>query len=330
MSSNVESETIKIMPYSITYNVKSENVNATKDLAIIERELGTLGGYGKLHFSFHHAKDGSTRDAIMPLSKYNDIMQFLGRDAIAVVKGEVYLVSGNVGQSVQSIPAGMQDFIVKNGLHLNIVGNSDETIMLSGYVNSVSVISDDDFSTLEPKLNERHVYAFHYDNWETDSEIPQRVQTALRLDERNNDINVIFAYDYFSTSQLQNNLTLYIGGILCFTFILAVASFVYSRLYSALDVESKKYRSIVKIGLSKKELSKVIHSEVSLILLVPFAIALIYLWFGILVFEHFTIVSTIPTALGCTAALVFIQAIFWLGVRTAYKKALFNKVYDEF
>ncbi|AKL96585.1 putative ABC-type transport system involved in lysophospholipase L1 biosynthesis, permease component [Clostridium aceticum] len=329
MSSNVRSQTIKIMPYPITYNVRSENVNPTKDLAMIEKELGTLGSYDKLNFSFHNAKDGSIRDSIMPLSKYNEIMQFLGREAISVNKGEVYLVSGNVGQSVQSIPDGLQDFFLENRLHLSIVGNSDETIMLSGYVNSVCVISDDDFNTLEPKLAEREIYAFYYDNWETDSEIPQRIQTALRLDDERNDINVIFAYDYFSSSQLQNNLTLYIGGILCFTFILAVASFVYSRLYSALDVESKKYRSIVKIGLSKKELSKVINNEVSLILLVPFGIALIYLWFGIFVMEHSTIVSTIPTALISTAALVFIQTIFWLGVRAAYKKAFFNKVYDE-
>ena len=329
MSSNVGSQTIKIMPYPITYNVRSENVNPTKDLAMIEKELGTLGGYDKLNFSFHNVKDGSIRDAIMPQSKYNEIMQFLGREAISINKGEVYLVSGNVGKSVQSIPDELQDFFVKNKLHLNIVGNSDEIIMLSGFVNSVCVIRDEDFRTLEPKLVERQIYTFHYDNWETNIEIPQRIQTALRLDDGRNDINVIFAYDYFSSSQLQNNLTLYIGGILCFTFILAVASFVYSRLYSALDVESKKYRSIVKIGLSKKELSKVINNEVSLILLVPFGIALIYLWFGIFVMEHFTIVSTIPIALSSTVALIFIQAIFCLGVRAAYKKALFNKLYDE-
>lgn len=254
---------------------------------------------------------------------------FLGRDTIPVNKGEVYLVPGNVEKSVKSIPDGLQDFFLINKMHLNNVENSDETIMLSGFVNSVCIISDDDFSTLKPKLVERQIYAFHYDHWEMDSEIPQRVQTALRLDDERHAINVIFAYDYFSSSQLQNNLTLYIGGILCFTFILAVASFVFSRLYSVLDAESNKYRSIVKIGLSKSELSKVINNEVSLILLVPFTIALIYLWFGIFVMEHFTLVSTIPIALSSTAALVIIQAIFWLGVRAAYKKALLNKVYAE-
>ncbi len=103
------------------------------------------------------------------------------------------------------------------------------------------------------------------------------------------------------TSQLQNNLTLYIGSMLCFTFILAVASFIYSRLYSELDVECKKYKGIVKIGLSKKELSSGLSKVTSLILWVSFFVALIYLWIGI-----------------------------YFGINASYRKAVFRKVYQDY
>lgn len=108
------------------------------------------------------------------------------------------------------------------------------------------------------------------------------------------------------TSQLQNNLTLYIGSMLCFTFILAVASFIYSRLYSELDVECKKYKGIVKIGLSKKELSSGLSKVTSLILWVSFFVALIYLWIGIFISERYVIVSNFPTAFWCTVVLLIL------------------------
>lgn len=132
------------------------------------------------------------------------------------------------------------------------------------------------------------------------------------------------------TSQLQNNLTLYIGSMLCFTFILAVASFIYSRLYSELDAECKKYKGIVKIGLSKKELSSVLSKVKSLILWVPFFVALIYLWIGIFISKRCVIVSNFPIAFWCTVVLLILQLGIYFGIDASYRRAVFRKVYQDY
>ena len=117
--------------------------------------------------------------------------------------------------------------------------------------------------------------------------------------------------------------------MLCFTFFLAVASFVYSRLYSELDTECRKYRGIVKIGLSKKELSAALNRVVSLILLVPFLVAVVYLWAGIAISERHAIISNIPVALWCTVVLFALEAVLSIAVNTSYRKAVFRKVYQN-
>lgn len=257
-------------------------------------------------------------------------MNFLGRETVTVSENGVFLVAGNAGKTVKKIPSDIQSFMDENRFDLSVEGYSEAIIMLSGFTNSVCIVNDSVFDALKPHLDNKTITAFVYDNWEMNSHSPEAVENALKTSTENLDANVIIAYNYYRTSQLQNNLTLYIGSMLCFTFILAVASFIYSRLYSELDAECKKYKGIVKIGLSKKELSSALRKVTSLILLVPFLVALIYLWIGIFISEQFAIVSNIPVAFWCTVVLLVLQTGIYFGIDASYRKAVFRKVYQDY
>lgn len=330
MSTNVKTETEKIMPYAISYNAWTENADVASDVAVIEEELQNLPGYQKAVFNLWYNKANPTRSAIMSASDYNMIMKFLGRETVTVSENGVFLVAGNAGETVKKIPSDIQSFMDKNRFDLSVEGYSDATIMLSGFTNSVCIVNDSVFDALKPQMDSKTITAFVYDNWELNSYSPEAVEDSLKASIENRDANVIIAYNYYRTSQLQNNLTLYIGSMLCFTFILAVASFIYSRLYSELDAECKKYKGIVKIGLSKKELSSALRKVTSLILLVPFLVALIYLWIGIFISEQFAIVSNIPVAFWCTVVLLVLQTGIYFGIDASYRKAVFRKVYQDY
>ncbi|HFI0423801.1 TPA: FtsX-like permease family protein [Streptococcus suis] len=330
MSTNVKTETEKIMPYAISYNAWTENADVAGDVAVIEEELKDLPGYQKTVFNLWYNKANPTRSAIMSVSDYNMIMKFLGRETVTVSENDVFLVAGNAGETVKKIPSDIQSFMDENRFDLSVEGYSEATITLSGFTNSVCVVNDSVFDTLKPQMDSKTITAFVYDNWEMNSHSPEAIESALKTSTENLDANVIIAYNYYRTSQLQNNLTLYIGSILCFTFILAVASFIYSRLYSELDAECKKYKGIVKIGLSKKELSSALRKVTSLILLIPFLVALIYLWIGIFISEQFAIVSNIPVAFWCTVVLLVLQTGIYFGIDASYRKAVFRKVYQDY
>lgn len=330
MSTNVKTETEKIMPYAISYNAWTENADVAGDVAVIEKELQDLPGYQKAVFNLWYNKANPTRSAMMSASDYNIIMKFLGRETVTVSEDGVFLVAGNAGETVKKIPSDIQSFMDENRFDLSVEGYTEATIMLSGFTTNVCIVNDSVFDALKPQMDSKTITAFVYDNWEMSSHSPEAVENSLKTSIENRDANVITAYSYYRTSQLQNNLTLYIGSMLCFTFILAVASFIYSRLYSELDAECKKYKGIVKIGLSKKELSSALRKVTSLILLVPFLVALIYLWIGIFISERFAIVSNIPVAFWCTVVLLVLQTGIYFGIDASYRKAVFRKVYQDY
>ena len=263
VSSNVKMETQKILPYAMTYDVRSNTVDVPKDLERIEKELNHLSGYSRLDFSYFYNEDTSDRNGILSVSKYNEIMRFLGRETISVKKGNAYLVSGNAGVTVNKIPSQLESLFTKNNLSLEVIGSSNETIMLSGLTDTICVISDENFELLESGLSEKKIYAFNYDNWETDSDSPQRVKTALGFNVESNNFYIVSAYNYYNLSKIQNNLTLYIGGILCFTFILAMASFMYSRLYSAIDTANEIVAGKYGITFNSDDFSYSVGKQIS-------------------------------------------------------------------
>lgn len=328
MSTNVKSETEKILPYAMTYNTWTEDADAAHDIAVIEDELQNLPGYKTVEIHLWYS-DEAARSPLMAQSDYNQIMDFLGREPVTVSDAGVYLVAGNADEVLQAVPASLDQFLQSNQLSLSVEGQSDQVITLTGFTNGVCVVSDAVFASLQPQLTEKTITAFGYDAWESNSESPEAIFSALEDTLEKGDANVVSAYQYYRSSQIQNNLTLYIGGMLSFVFLLAVASFIYSRLYSELDAECRKYKGIAKIGLSGQELSAVLSRLVFLILCVPFGLALVYLWIGVMIIERFTLVSTLPVALGFTAVLVVLQVILYLWIRNSYRKTVFERVYQN-
>lgn len=328
MSTNVKFETEKILPYAMTYNTWTENADAAHDLAVIEDELQDLPGYKTVDIHLWYSAEAS-RSPIMAQSDYNQIMDFLGREPVSVSDAGVYLVAGNADEVLQAVPASLDQFLQSNQLSLSVEGQSDQVITLTGFTNGICVVSDAVFASLQPQLTEKTITAFWYDAWESNSESPEAIFTALEDTLEKGDANVVSAYQYYRSSQIQNNLTLYIGGMLSFVFLLAVASFIYSRLYSELDAECRKYKGIAKIGLSGQELSAVLSRLVFLILCVPFGLALVYLWIGVMIIERFALVSTLPVALGFTAILVILQVVLYLWIRNSYRKTVFERVYQN-
>lgn len=328
MSTNVKSETEKILPYAMTYNTWTENADSDHDLAVLEEKLRDLPGYQTADVHLWYP-DTESRSPMMSQSDYNQIMDFLGRAPVSVSDTGVYLVTGNADQVLNAVPSSTEAFLQSNHLTLSVEGQSDQVITLTGFTNGICVVSDDVFATLKPRLTEKIITAFLYDNWENNSESPDAVFAALEPALQKGDVNVVSAYRYYRSSQIQNNLTLYIGGMLSFVFLLAVASFIYSRLYSELDAECRKFKGIVKIGLSRKELSKVLSHFVFLILCVPFGLALVYLWIGVFLTEQFTLVSTIPVALEFTAILIVLQVVLYFWIRNSYRKTVFQQVFER-
>lgn len=323
LSYNVKLSTQKVLPYAMHYNAWNSNIDTEKHMNIIEYELDKISKYKKVDINLWYLND-DFRTAVMSESDYNNVMNFFNRWKIKLNNEQVYLVAGNSDVDINKIDFDLKDYIG----NVKIKDKTNKIITITGFVKYICVVDDDLFKNLRQKLLfKRTITAFDFDDWENKGEIVDVIDKKLKTDLENRNINVTYAYRYYRSSQIQNNLSLYIGCMLAFVFILAVASFVYSRLYSEIDMQCKKFKAIIKIGLSKKELEIILKRHIFLILYIPFIIALIYVWIGIFILERFIFVSNIPVAISFTILLIVLQTILYFCVKTLYKRRIFEKIY---
>lgn len=327
MSSNVKEETQKIMPYAMSCNTWEEKISIEDDAKQIDEILKEQKGYKRLNIHLYSLPD-NPRSTIMSESAYNHIMDFMNRDTIELDGNDAYMVAGSYGDVIDSIPSETNKYLLNNEIKLEVMGYTSENVFLTGFVNSITVLDDEYFEMISPELVQKTMYLFDYLDWETNQAVVDKIMDQFEDKIENREINIIDAYRYYQTSKLQNNLTLYVGSMLCFTFILAIGSFIYSRLYTGLEAESAKFKGIVKIGLSKKELRKILYRETALLLVIPFVFALFYLWVGILITDKYVFVSNIPTGVIGSIILIIIQIILYVIVSFTYKNAFFEKVYE--
>lgn len=327
---NVELQTKKITPQTFLYMPWTQDAPVNNDLKIIETELKNFPGYKKLE-SKVYITENNKRQAIMPTSEYNQIATFLNYDKISLASNEAYVVSGNVKQELTKIPEYTKTAIYPYTGELKINGHSQKLIALSGVFNSITILSDDTFKKLYtksyPVLIESNFYSYNLDNWTIYNNVGKEITSKLKNTIDSRKAAFISAPHYYENDRLTKNLIFYVGSIMCFSFILAMSSFIYSKLYSNIEKDCEKYKNIIKLGLSKKELFKILSSNLKLIIFTPFVLSIVYMWIGVLFVEKYIIISNIPITAKYTIIYTFIQVVLYIIIKKSYQKNIEKGVY---
>ncbi len=111
---------------------------------------------------------------------------------------------------------------------------------------------------------------------------------------------------------------LFIGLFIGIVFFVSAGSFLYFRLFTDLDEEKRKFKAIAKIGLTQKELKKVVNRQVALLFFSPIVVALVHGAVALTALSHlFNYNLTTESAL-VLGSFTVIQVIYFLIVRFIY------------
>jgi len=112
----------------------------------------------------------------------------------------------------------------------------------------------------------------------------------------------------------------FIGLFIGIVFFVSAGSFLYFRLFTDLDEEKRKFRSISKIGLTEIELKKVVNRQIALLFFSPIVVALIHGAVALTALSHmfdYNFSGEAALVLGCFTV---IQILYFLVVRYFYVK----------
>src|SRR5699024_7367793 len=112
------------------------------------------------------------------------------------------------------------------------------------------------------------------------------------------------------------------GLFIGIVFFVSAGSFLYFRLYTDLDGDKEKFAAISKIGLTEKEMNKVISKQIGLLFFIPMIVAVIHGAVALTALSHMFSHSLVTESIMVLGSLLVVQVIYFVVVRYFYTKQI--------
>lgn len=119
---------------------------------------------------------------------------------------------------------------------------------------------------------------------------------------------------------------LFVGIFIGIVFFVSAGSFLYFRLYSDMDVDVEKFKMIYKMGLSKKELKKMIYQQVGILFFTPIIVSVIHGAVALTAMYHLFNQGMQLAGWQVLGVFVLIQVLYYLIARVFYFKKVYRLV----
>lgn len=317
LAGSIQETVVKTNPFAFEYQTNKGNLEEQKHLALIENSLLQNGFSFEKHQATMRLLPQKVNDetvGVVKLTDYNQFALAANSRELKLGDNEAFLVVRWFGDSVDSkmLTVGSNELAVKTDTKINP--------LLSGLdFERLAVIPDRVYDQLKG-LNEEVRYGYVVPKWKDTQEI------SLSLQEKIEHYGEHYYFSarapvYHSMKQMANTL-LFIGLFVGVLFFVAAASFLYFRLYTDLENDKRQYGAISKIGLSDRELSRVVTTQIALLFFVPIVVAIIHSIVAFVSLQSLLKLMLIASVFKPTAivllSFVIVQAIYFWIIRNRY------------
>ncbi|HDX9552765.1 TPA: ABC transporter permease, partial [Bacillus thuringiensis] len=272
-------------PYTFLYGSFENDKVLNKNLSIIKKHLSDANIPYRMASSSYIYTESNVN--IMKLSEYNDLAKALGYQQETIEKeDEIILIPGVVSQkqefkngeykkNIEVIQGDWtKTFHVKKAVENLVLPHNSRSI----YIAVQDQVYDGIPFTSDPVNQDSpfRTYGFVVDDWMKTKKISNELISTFEEDMREGNFQFrALTIDLLSAKQTNGLLLMasVLVGIVFFTF---AASFIYFRLYTDLDRDQQQYKMISKMGLSKRELKKVVTRQLVLMFFLPIIVAVIH------------------------------------------------------
>ncbi|MGG1594437.1 ABC transporter permease [Terribacillus saccharophilus] len=120
---------------------------------------------------------------------------------------------------------------------------------------------------------------------------------------------------------------LFIGLFIGIVFFVSAGSFLYFRLFTDIDIEKRKFKSIAKIGLTESELKKVVNRQIVILFFSPIVVALIHGAVALTALSRLFDYNLIVESALVLGSFAVIQVFYFFVVRFFYMKQVIQSVF---
>ena len=299
--SSYTSQYDKLNPIGLIYKGEIDNPYETEHILSVIDELEDSGiSYHMTRFTVVRQTSTYTSNPVEVFREtdINHLLFSYKYPLVSLTSGEAMFIPYSE-DSIETLEETVVETVLKeNNINLTINSVYPKMFFPSAIISSNAIIiSDEDFTRLvhdfeltpavEPGY---HLFTFDIPNWtETDTiglEIQQMVARDYIL---NSEYTLPFYFENaglnYSYILATYSLLTLIGILVVAVFLLASGSFVYFKIYANLDREKKQFDMLKKVGLSDKELKRLITRNLVIQFFLPWGLAFIHSAFAFYVVQ---------------------------------------------
>ncbi|MCI4056638.1 ABC transporter permease [Bacillus cereus] len=276
-------------PYAFEYTSFKRNKQESSHISQIEKQLHDAGFSYKLVTSTGFNTEGGA--TIMSLTDYNATAKTLGYPVETLKKetdslilpSKKYLRTASQ-EELKKVSSSLK--IKQGNMHFNLSRNKilRDNIIGPSYHFSV-VVSDSIYETIlntkqlaEGKADQHKVYRFLIKNMHETADVAKQLEKVILYDYQSGQPPFMFDCSVLQwLERKQMNAMLSILSVLVgVVFFIFAISFLYFRLFTDLDRDKSQFQTLSKLGLTKRELKKIVTQQISILFFVPIVISVIH------------------------------------------------------
>ncbi|MBS4201929.1 ABC transporter permease [Bacillus sp. FJAT-49732] len=303
-------------PFAFEYTSEEGNALETKHIQLIRKELEKMP-YKEVSMDIKRMLSKSDSYSVTSQSGYNELLTMVGEDAKQVdLKGNEAILlfyDSAIGMTQQvkdhdTITFGNLVLEQKKAIPANVFPSYRDFL----------VVSDDVFDQMKDYEWKQTYYAFYIKDWKQSTEAGKKLSSEIdQFDREGKHEFFSLAYTWHEINQMYGAV-LFIGLFIGAVFFVSAGSFLYFRLYADFEDEKRKFSSIRKLGLTDKELSKIITIQLALLFFVPIIVAIIHGAVALTALEHMFSYSLVKESTLVLSSFACIQIIYFLFIRSNY------------
>lgn len=331
-------------PAAVGYVAKGNQTGVPFDqhLNEIKEELKTHGlPYEALSIPIKYAEveaqtgpDRTLRLPLIAFSDYNLALQRAGFTTAerALVGNEGLVMIGS--QRDRSLTEGRVKAVysLQQGLAIKEIGYTEQVPIAEYLLPELDgrdggdfsgvVISDELYSAIDPVQTDLYT-GFYVEDF------PQTVGIAADLAhkgkqsyESDSPYAIVISGTLFELQKTLYNTMLFASLLVGTVFFIAAGSFLYFRLYTDLDHDRNQYSTLSKMGLTDKELNRIVTIQLSLLFFVPVGIAILHSVFAFIALQRLFYLSIATETGAVLLGYLAVQGLYFFFIRSRYLRNL--------
>lgn len=249
------------------------------------------------------------------------------KDEAVVIKEDTYreltaslninAISFNENETIMASPLSRnsKESIVLDNLKLVLAANSNKRILPALY-QDVYVVKDDTYEKIDGV--KKYFYAYNVKNYKNTLGVCKEYADKFETTQENKYDKVLLKSDMLENTRIGYGVILFSTIFIGLIFFITTGSFLYNKCYMDVIEDKKKYRQLNKIGMTYKEIGKILTIEIGVLFLFPYIVAVIHSCFALSSLKYAFEIPVTGAAFLVMGSIMLVQIIYFFVIRKSY------------